>query len=72
VRAANRQHSAIHYTTLLPLVEAATGVNLSVETLRRYGREEAGLKDKRTKKRTAAEGTSSPIPSVRVLLFLSL
>lgn len=55
ILAANRSHRAISYTQLLPAVQAKTGVELSVRTLRRYGKEEHGAKHKHTKKRTAAE-----------------
>jgi transposase len=55
ILAANRSHRAISYTQLLPAVQAKTRVELSVRTLRRYGKEEHGAKHKHTKKRTAAE-----------------
>lgn len=55
VRAANRRHEAVHYTDLLPTVMKATGKTVSIETLRRYGRQDAGIRDHRTKKRTATE-----------------
>ena len=53
--AANRAHRAIHYTTLLPSVKAKTGKSISIQTLRRIGKEELGAKQKRSKKRTATE-----------------
>ena len=56
--AANRAHRAVHYTTLLPSVKARTGKQLSIQTLRRYGKEELGAKQKRNKKRTAGESES--------------
>jgi hypothetical protein len=55
ILAANRTHRAIHYTELLPRVQAATGKDLSIQTLRRYGKEELGGRDKPSKKRTAEE-----------------
>lgn len=55
ILAANRAHRAISYTQLLPSVRAKTGVELSLRTLRRYGKVEQGAKHKHTKKRTAAE-----------------
>jgi hypothetical protein len=55
ILAANRAHRAIHYTELLPRVQAATGTQVSMRTLRRYGKEELGARQKHTKKRTAAE-----------------
>ena len=55
ILAANRAHRAIHYTELLPRVQAATGKELSARTLRRYGKEELGARQQHTKKRTADE-----------------
>jgi transposase len=55
ILAANRAHRAVHYTTLLPRVQAATGAAVSIQTLRRYGKEELGAKQQHTKKRTADE-----------------
>jgi transposase len=52
---ANRSHHAVHYTKLLPSVQEETGKNVSVSTLRRYGKDEAGAKHRRGKKRTADE-----------------
>ncbi len=59
ILAANRAHRAIHYTELLPRVQAATGKELSIQTLRRYGKQELGAKQKRSKKRTADESESA-------------
>lgn len=55
VRAANRRHEAVHYTSIKPSIEAATGKSISLRTIQRYGREDAGIRDHRTKKRTVAE-----------------
>lgn len=55
ILAANRAHRAIHYTELLPRVQAATGKKLSIQTVRRYGKQELGGRDKQSKKRTAEE-----------------
>lgn len=55
ILAANRAHRAISYTELLPCVRAATGSQLSLRSLQRYGKEELGVKQKRCKKRTADE-----------------
>lgn len=55
VLAANRAHRAVHYTQLLPAVRKKTGKKLSIQTLRRYGKEQLGAKEKHTKKRTADE-----------------
>jgi transposase len=56
--AANRRHEAIHYTTLLPAVQAATHSDVSLRSLQRYGKEDTGVKNKRTNKRTANESKS--------------
>lgn len=53
--AANRAHRSVHYTQLLPTVRQKSGNQLSLRTLRRYGKEELGAKEKHTKKRTADE-----------------
>jgi len=53
ILAANRAHRAIHYTELLPRVQAATSKQLSTRTLRRYGKAELGARDKQSNKRTA-------------------
>jgi len=55
ILAANRSHRAIRYTDLLPEVRRKTGKQLSIQTLRRYGKAELGARDKHTKKRTADE-----------------
>ncbi len=52
---ANRAHKAVHYSQLLPQVQQKTGKDLSARTLRRYGKEELGAKQRRGKKRTAEE-----------------
>ena len=52
---ANRAHSAISYTELLPRVQAATGSQISLRSLQRYGKEELGAKQKPCQKRTADE-----------------
>lgn len=59
VLAANRAHRAIHYTDLLPEVRQRTGTDVALRTLQRYGKEELGAKQKRSKKRTAAESECS-------------
>jgi transposase len=55
IRAKRCAHRAVHYPDQLDSVRAATGSDLSLRTLQRYGREECGIKHKRGKKRTAAE-----------------
>jgi hypothetical protein len=52
---ANRAHKAVHYSKLLPQVRQKTGKEVSARTLRRYGKEELGAKQRRGKKRTAEE-----------------
>jgi len=53
--AANREHRSVHYTQLLPTVRQKSGKQLSIQTLRRYGKQELGAMEKHTKKRTADE-----------------
>jgi hypothetical protein len=55
IRNKNRSFKLVHYTDLLPSVTQKTGKEISVETIRRIGREQLGVKQKRTKKRTAQE-----------------
>jgi hypothetical protein len=55
ILAANRAHRAIHYPDLLDSVRTSTGADLSLPTLRRYGKEGTGAKQQRGKKRTAEE-----------------
>lgn len=62
ILAANRAHRPVSYTQLLPSVQAATGSELSLRTLQRYGKEELRVKSKATKKRTAVE-SESPRPA---------
>ncbi len=59
ILAANRAHRAVSYTELLPEVQRKTGKQLSIQTLRRYGREVLGARDKHTKERTADESECS-------------
>ena len=55
IRNANRAARAVRYTKLLPQVQAATQTDVSLRTLRRYGKEEARGHKTRGKKRTAEE-----------------
>jgi len=55
IRNANRAARPMRYTKLLPQVQAATGSDLSLRSLRRYGKEELGAKKTTGKKRTADE-----------------
>lgn len=52
---ANRAHKAVHYSALLPSVREKTGKEVSARTVRRYGKEELGARQRRGKKRTADE-----------------
>jgi hypothetical protein len=55
ILAANRAHRAIHYTELLPRVQAATGKQLTLRTLQDYGKQQLRARDKHSKKRTRDE-----------------
>lgn len=55
VRASNRNHDPINYSSIHREVEEKTGSSLSLSTLRRYGHEDAGIRYKRTKIRTEQE-----------------
>jgi transposase len=55
ILAANRAHRAIHYSTLLPSVQAKSHTQVSLRSLQRYGQQELGVKQKHSKKRTADE-----------------
>lgn len=65
ILAANRAHRAIHYSSLLPAVNAKTGADISLRTLQRYGQRELEAKDQKTIKRTSNEGQSIRAVSVR-------
>lgn len=55
ILAANRQHRSIHYTDLTHSIQQATHTQVSPRTIRRYGKEELGARNKRTRKRTTNE-----------------
>jgi len=55
ILAVNRRGQAVHYTTLLPAVTAASGKKVSLRTLQRYGKEDLSIKQRRSKKRPASE-----------------
>lgn len=55
IRAANRSHRAIHYSDLLDAVRAKTRKQISIQTIRRYGKEILHGKNKHTDKRTKQE-----------------
>lgn len=52
---ANREHRAVHYPTVHTALQANTGKRVSLSTVRRYGHEELGAKQRKGKKRTADE-----------------
>lgn len=55
IRRKNRSHVAVHYPELRESVQLRTGKNPSLRTIRRYGKEERGIRQKRTKKQTENE-----------------
>jgi transposase len=59
VKRKNHAHQPIHYTELLPRIIANSGKKPSIQTIRRYGRQEAGIKQKRTHAVTVDECTCS-------------
>ncbi len=61
IRHANRAHRAIHYPDLMHRVRAATGTEVSLRTVRRYGEEELGARKSRGIKRTAEESKQHSI-----------
>lgn len=52
---ANRAHKAVHYPAVVESVRQRTGKEVSLRTLRRYGKEELGARQRKGKKRTAEE-----------------
>ena len=52
---ANQAHKPIHYTNIKTEVERKTGKEISIQTIRRYGKEECGGKQINGRKRTADE-----------------
>lgn len=55
IRAKNRRAERVHYTDLHSSVEATSGKQMSIQTLRRYGHDDLGAHKKHGKKRTADE-----------------
>ena len=55
IRNRNRSARPVRYTKLLPQVQAATGQDVSLRTLQRYGHDELAARQTRGKKRTAEE-----------------
>jgi len=51
----NRAHTAINYPQLLPSVQQKSGTQIALRTLRRYGKRDAGIKMKHTKRETVNE-----------------
>jgi hypothetical protein len=56
ILSANRRHKAVHYPDVLLGVRSATGTNVSLSTLKRYGHDELQARQRKSKKRTAKEG----------------
>ena len=56
IRSSNRSGRPVRYTQLLGPVQQTTGKQVSIQTLRRYGRQELHASQTRGKKRTADEG----------------
>lgn len=55
IQSANRSARAVHYPSLLPLVQQATGRQFTLRTLQRYGKQQLHVRQKKAKKRTANE-----------------
>lgn len=55
IRRKNRAHRPIHYETIISRVLRNSGKNVSARTIRRYGKEDSGIKQKRTQKITVNE-----------------
>ena len=51
----NRNHRPIHYPEVFVNVKEKTKKQISLRTIQRIGKETLGVRNKRTKKRTAAE-----------------
>ena len=55
ILAANREHRAINYSTLLRQIREKTGKSISLRTLQRIGKKELGIRWKHTQIRTKQE-----------------
>jgi len=55
IRNKNRSFKPIHYPQLHSSIQQKTGKQISLRTIQNYGKEKLGVKQKRTKKRTAQE-----------------
>jgi transposase len=56
IRRKNRKNEGNRYEQVATIIRKSTGKNVALRTIRRYGLERAGIKKKRTKKRTQREG----------------
>jgi transposase len=55
IRKKNRKHTPVHYKDVLQPLRENTGKSVSVQTVRRYGKENVGINSKRTSKKTKWE-----------------
>jgi hypothetical protein len=55
----NRSFEAIHYHEIQSSIKQKIDKNVSIQTVRRYGKEQLDVKQKRTKKRTANESNDT-------------
>jgi transposase len=55
IRRKNRKQAPVHYQEILRLLQEKTGKSVSVQTISRYGKENAGINSKRTIKKTKWE-----------------
>lgn len=55
IRRANQMHVAIHYPELMKSIHEKVRADVSVQTIRRYGKEKAGIKGVSTIKKTKEE-----------------
>ena len=69
ILAANRAHRSVRYTKLLSSVRQKTGTEVSIQTLRRYGKEEARGHMKRGMKRSAEESECTRTCALLCLLL---
>lgn len=56
----NRSSKPIHYPQLLSSIREKTDIDVSLSTIQKIGKNELGVKQKRTKKRTAQESKQTP------------
>lgn len=67
VRKKNRRSHPVHYTDILRPLQENTGKKVSIQTVRRYGKENAEIKQKRTITKTKWECKSL----MHIALFIS-